>query len=110
MNIGRLRHRITIQQQYNRPNGYGATVSDWQDLHHVWAEVKPLSGRENFSAAQIQPEATVHIWLRYLPNVDTTMRLRFNDKLYLIIGVVNYKELNRSLLLQCKEVANDNQR
>lgn len=110
MNIGRLRHRITIQALHHRPSDYGATVPDWQDLHHVWAEVKPLSGKESFSAAQIQPETTVHIWLRYRPDVDTTMRVKFGEKHYQIIGVLNYKELNRSLLLQCKEMPNDNQR
>lgn len=108
MNIGRLRHRIIIQQPHHRPNGYGATVAEWQDLHHVWAEVRPISGRELFSANQIHTEATMQIWLRYLPNVDHTMRVKFGERTFEIVAIQNWREQNRTLQLQCKELINGN--
>lgn len=110
MNIGRLRHRITLQKQRNRPSDYGAAVAEWHDVHHVWAEVKPLSGREYFANAQIQSDITTQIWLRYLPDVDSTMRVVFGGQLYDIVSVINYKSLNKTLLLQCKEQANERER
>lgn len=110
MNIGKLRHRITLQKLHNRPSDYGATVAEWQDVHHVWAEVKPLSGREYFAQAQIQSEVTSQIWLRYLPDVNSTMRVIFNRQVYEIVSVINYKSLNKTLLLQCKEVVNERER
>ncbi|QIM63151.1 head-tail adaptor protein [Pasteurellaceae bacterium Orientalotternb1] len=110
MNIGRLRHRIRLQKQRNRPSDYGATIDEWHDVHHVWAEVKPLSGREYFAAAQIQSEVTTQIWLRYLPNVDSTMRVVFGERIYDILSVINRKSLNKTLLLQCKESANERER
>ena len=110
MNIGRLRHRIRLQKQRNRPSDYGATIAEWLDVHHVWAEVKPLSGREYFAEAQIQSEVTTQIWLRYLPNVDSTMRVVFNEQIYEIVSVINYKLLNKTLLLQCKDVPNERER
>ncbi|OOH89534.1 head-tail adaptor protein [Pasteurellaceae bacterium 15-036681] len=106
MNIGRLRHRIKIQTLSNRPNDYGATIAEWRDKYHVWAEVKPLSGREFFGSNQIHSEATTQIWLRYIPNIDRTMRVKFNQRLFEIVAVINYKEQNRTLLLQCKELDN----
>lgn len=106
MNIGRLRHRITLQKLSHRPNDYGATVAEWLDVATVWAEVKPLSGREYFSADQIQAEVTTVIWLRYLANIDSTMRVKFDDRSFEIVSVINHKEQNRALQLQCKEVKN----
>lgn len=108
MNIGKLRHRIIIQTQRNRPSGYGAVAPEWGDLHTVWAEVKPISGRELISASQIHAEATAQIWLRYLPNLDHTMRVKFGDRLFEIVAIQNWRELNRSLLLHCKELTNGN--
>lgn len=106
MNIGRLRHRIKIQKQRYRPSDYGATIAEWHDLHNVWAEVKPLSGRELFVAQQVQAETSAQIWLRYLADVDTTMRVEFNGRFYQILSVINYRELNKSLILHCKELHN----
>ncbi|HGO5853618.1 TPA: phage head closure protein [Mannheimia haemolytica] len=108
MNIGKLRHRIIIQTQRNRPSEYGAVVAEWHDLHTVWAEVKPISGRELNSANQIHSEATVQIWLRYLQNLDHTMRVKFGNRLFEIVAIQNWRELNRSLLLHCKELTNGN--
>ncbi|QLB18668.1 phage head closure protein [Mannheimia granulomatis] len=106
MNIGKLRHCIIIQTQRHRPSGYGAVVLEWGDLHTIWAEVKPISGRELISASQIHAEATAQIWLRYLPNLDHTMRVKFGDRLFEIVAIQNWRELNRSLLLHCKELTN----
>lgn len=54
MNIGKLRHRITLQRQINAQNDYGAVVTTWQGIATVWAEIKPISGREYFEASQVQ--------------------------------------------------------
>ncbi|QHB18274.1 phage head closure protein [Mannheimia pernigra] len=108
MEIGKLRHCITLQQQINTQNDYGAFVTTWQNIATVWAEIKPISGRELNSANQTHAETTVQIWLRYLPNLDHTMRVKFSDRLFEIVAIQNWRELNRSLLLHCKELTNGN--
>lgn len=104
MQIGKLRHRIRLQKPHSRPNDYGASVAEWHDVHHVWAEVQPLSSREFFAAQQIHSEATTQIWLRYLPDIDHTMRVIFGSQTFEIVSVINYQSRNRTLLLQCKEL------
>lgn len=94
MNIGKLRHRIIIQTQRLRPSVYGAAVPEWGDLHTVWAEVKPISGRELLLANQIHAETTTQIWLRYLPNIDHTMRVKFGERHFEIVAIQNWRELN----------------
>lgn len=108
MEIGRLRHRITLQKQVNRLNQYGATITEWQDIATLWAEVRPLSGREYFSAQQIQSEISLQIWLRFQPEITPTMRVKHNKQYYEILAVINHQGRNRSLQLMCKEIHNDN--
>ncbi|WP_443090319.1 phage head closure protein [Basfia succiniciproducens] len=106
MEIGKLRHRVTLQQQANTQNDYGATITTWQDIATVWAEIKPISGREYFSAQQVQSEVTTQIWIRYRNGIEPTMRVSHNGKHYEIISVLNYQGLNTTLQLMCKDFPN----
>lgn len=106
MKIGELRHRITLQKQINVQNDYGATVTQWQTVATVWAEIKPISGREYFSAQQVQSEITTQIWIRYRNDVVPTMRVAHNGKYYEIISVLNHNGRNTSLQLMCKDNPN----
>ncbi|ABR74602.1 head-tail adaptor protein [Actinobacillus succinogenes] len=104
MNIGKLRHRITLQKQINTVNDYGAAVTTWKNVATVWADVRPLSGREYFAAQQVQSEVTTQIWLRHLPGIVPTMRVKFSERTLEILSVLNTQERNISLQLMCKEV------
>lgn len=106
MQIGKLRHRITLQKQVNTVNDYGAAVTTWKNVATVWADVRPLSGREYFSAQQVQSEVTTQIWLRYLDGIMPTMRVKFGKRTLEIVSVLNTQERNVSLRLMCKEVIN----
>ncbi|TNH06633.1 phage head closure protein [Testudinibacter sp. TR-2022] len=106
MQIGKLRHRITLQQQITQLNSYGGTITDWQDVATAWAEVKPLSGREYFAAEQVQSEITTQIWLRYRPDIQPTMRVKWGDRTFEVISVINHNERNTALQLMCKERIN----
>lgn len=106
MNIGKLRHRITLQRQIHAQNDYGAVVTTWQGIATVWAEIKPISGREYFEASQVQSEVTTQIWIRYRDGIEPTMRVAHNGKQYEIVSVLNYQGLNKTLQLMCKEKLN----
>ena len=106
MEIGRLRHRITLMRQVNEINDYGATMTKWKSIATVWAEVKPLSGREYFSAQQVQSEITTQIWLRYIEGIKPTMKVKFGKREFEILSVLNTQERDVSLQLMCKETGN----
>ena len=103
MQIGKLRHRITLQKQVNTVNDYGAAVTTWKNVATVWADVRPLSGREYFSAQQVQSEITTQIWLRHLDGIKPSMRVKFGKRFFEIVSVLNTQERNVSLQLMCKE-------
>jgi SPP1 family predicted phage head-tail adaptor len=50
MNKGRLRARISLQELSLTDDGGGGSVETWEEVVEVWANVKPLSGREQITA------------------------------------------------------------
>lgn len=106
MNIGKLRHRITLLRQVNEVNDYGASTQTWKRVATVWADVRPLSGREYFSAQQVQSEVTTQIWLRHIEGIKPTMKVKFGKREFEILSVLNTQECDVSLQLMCKETGN----
>lgn len=104
MKIGRLRHRIVIEESSAGRDSFGAEVSQWIQFAKVWADVSPVSGREFASFKQINAEITTKIIIRYIAGITTEMRILFGDRVFEIDSVINPEEKNISLLLVCKEV------
>ncbi|KKJ75443.1 hypothetical protein WH95_18555 [Kiloniella litopenaei] len=50
MNKGRLRERISLQELSLVSDGGGGQTETWGEVAKVWANVKPLSGREQITA------------------------------------------------------------
>jgi SPP1 family predicted phage head-tail adaptor len=44
MRIGKLRHRVRIEQPANTSDGAGGEVTAWAAIATVWAEILPLGG------------------------------------------------------------------
>ncbi len=54
MNIGELKHRITIQQCTKASDGQGGLTSTWSTLVSVWSKATPQSERERFYRGENQ--------------------------------------------------------
>ena len=102
--IGDLRHRITFQKLTTSVNESGFEVETWEDVRTVWAAASNLHGREYFAAAAVQAESTVKFTIRYLPGIDTTMRILFRNKQYNITAIDNIKYQNRFIEIKALEV------
>jgi head-tail adaptor len=74
---GRLRHRITIQEQRQQQDPTtGTTRTVWLNFAtDVPAEIVLPSVRERLAAKQMQSEASGRITIRYRPGMSATMRL-----------------------------------
>jgi len=104
MEIGDLRHRITLQKKATSINENGFEVETWEDVRTVWAKVTNLHGGEYFTAAAVQTANTVKFTIRYLEGVDTTMRILFKGKQYDITAIDNIKYQNRYMEIKALEV------
>jgi SPP1 family predicted phage head-tail adaptor len=104
MDIGDLRHRITLQKFINEVNENGFETEVWQDYKTVWASVSNLSGKEYYQAAAVQVEKTVKFTIRYLYGISSDMRILFEGKQYNITSIDNIKYKNRFIEIKALEV------
>jgi SPP1 family predicted phage head-tail adaptor len=108
MNPGLFRHRITFQQ-YNEnatnENGFPLEESQrWQDVKTVWAMIKTLQGREYYEAATTQNENTIRFVVRYTTGINPDMRIKYRERTFEIMSVINDDEMNKTLTIIAKEV------
>jgi SPP1 family predicted phage head-tail adaptor len=101
--IGRLRHRIIIEQATETQDADGSVIETWSIYATAWASIEPLSGREYIAAQSTQADVTHRIRLRYLSGVTPKMHVNYSSRIFNILSVININEQNRELQLMCKE-------
>lgn len=94
-------------------NEVNERIEDWQPLLAVqlWAKFEPLSGREYWSAAQVNSEITHRVVISYEPRVLTpetvssSMRVKLvgSSRTFEILAVRDPEEAHIDLVLDCKE-------
>ncbi|MBJ9954512.1 phage head closure protein [Acinetobacter bereziniae] len=91
MQAGKLRHRITIQKLVSggRDEAGMQTGDVWEDFITVWSDVSDLSTRDIIADRAVQGTMQARALIRYSSKsaqIDTTMRVKFDGKLYRIDG------------------------
>jgi SPP1 family predicted phage head-tail adaptor len=104
MQAGRLRHRVTIQQEAVIKGALGGQAKSWVDVVTVWEAVEPIRGREFFAAQQVNSEVTHRVTIRYRTGVTAKMRLVFQGRVLDISAPpIDVEERHRDLQLMCIE-------
>lgn len=111
MRSGTLRQRVTLQERTETTGSTGEVTWSWADWATVWAAVEPISGRELFSAQQVQANTTTRIRIRHRSGVDSKLRVKFvadngspqRIKYYEIESVLHINERQREIHLMCVE-------
>lgn len=89
MKAGKLRHRVDIDKKSVTRNALGEEIVTWKIFaERVPAEISPLSAREFITAQRLVGSATARIVIRWRQGVNETMRIRHNDDIYDIQGVL----------------------
>jgi len=101
MRAGKLRHRVTIQQQTKTQDSTGSVIPSWSALATVWAAIEPLSGRELFSASQVQSSVTTRIRIRARDGITPKMRVLHGSTVFDIEAVLPDPTKNREIHLMC---------
>lgn len=101
MQIGELRDKVTIQEYIQTPDRYGGFSETWQDKYTVWANIKPLRGREYFEMQKIQSEITHKITIRYRSDINTLNRIRYKERILNIKSVIDIDNRHRYLEIMC---------
>jgi SPP1 family predicted phage head-tail adaptor len=104
MNPGRLRHRITIQQHQVTQDELGNNIETWSDWATIWANIRPVSGREYFQAAATNAEDNVRINIRYRSGIDPLrMRVVYGNRVFDILSAIDLYERHREIEMVCRE-------
>jgi SPP1 family predicted phage head-tail adaptor len=101
-NSGTYRHRIDILHPVPIEDELGQEVVQWGIHKSIWAAIKTMQGREYFAAAATRSENTVRFIIRYVEDIDSSMRIGHKNNMYDIISVINDDELNETLTIIAK--------
>lgn len=88
--IGRLRHRLTLQEKSATPDAGGGRSVAWQDVAQnpqLWGRIAPLSAGEALRAMQLEDEITHEITIRSRDDVTAGMRLVRGNRRFRIVAL-----------------------
>lgn len=99
---GKLNKRITFQT--GTVSGLEGVVS-WNDTLTVWAQIEPLSGSWLFTAQQANSKIKGRIFVRYNPDITSSMRIKYGSRYFRIESIINIDEANHTLQIMYSEWA-----
>ena len=108
MDIGRTNKRITFCRYAEKQNELLQTETVLEEIKTVWASVEPTRGREYQEAQRIRPELTYKITTRYHKEVTPDMFIKFKDRYFQIVSIINVRERNEMLEIVCTEKLTEN--
>lgn len=90
MIIGKLRERVTIQQESLVSDDMGGSALTWVSIATnptVWARIEQLQGREALQAMALQGPFMHRVWLRYRTDLTIKMRILFGTRIFNIRSI-----------------------
>ena len=103
--IGDLDKRVALEQPLDTFDEIGGVERTWVNVDDVWAQVTPVSGREEFAGQREASVITHRVLIRWRPDVTGAMRLRMGERYLSVHAALDWDERRRFLLLQCEEIA-----
>ena len=93
--IGRMRHRVSLQQAVRVSDGGGGATMTWSPITDLWAAIAPLGGDERVDADGLQGRSTHEVWVRYSTAVAPQMRFMCGTRVFDIRSVIDADEAHR---------------
>ncbi len=103
---GKLRHRVTIQQDTSTVvDDFGAPIPDWTQHRRPWAEKREVGGEESLFGLQMRAEETTLFRVRYDATITPLMRIQLSGSTGArsIIRALDPTGLTEELLITCGE-------
>lgn len=108
--IGRLDKRVTIQRRTATQDSYGQELDSWTTIAQVWAQVKPLGGKERMrNAAMVVESILTHtVTVRYsdtlMPPLEAdAWRILYGSRIFNISTSRDVEEDRRFIEFDCTE-------
>jgi SPP1 family predicted phage head-tail adaptor len=101
INAGQLNKRITFQTPVVIPI---EGITSYTDYCTVWAAIRPLVGNRRYQAQQYNSEIAGQIIIRYRNDITSSMRIKYLDRRFQILSIINPGEVNEALEIEYKEL------
>lgn len=103
MDVGRTNKRISFCRYEDEQNELKQNEQVLKKIKTVWASVEPVRGREYQEAQRIRSELTYKITTRFHREVMPDMFIKYKDREFQIISIINVRERNEMLEIICTE-------
>ena len=103
MRIGSLNKRIMLQYTTKVSDDMGGFTSTWTNAATVWAAIWPISAREQVQSMKETMTISHRIRIRYRSVLKPDWRVKFGNRYFNIVSIINQNEKNEMLDLMCKE-------
>ncbi len=104
MKIGELNKRISFVSIQPVINENGFETQEETVVKTVWAKASNLYGKEFYEAAAVQKEQSVKFIIRAMGDIDESMKIRFDGKLYDIAFIDDIKYAGKTMEIKALEV------
>lgn len=109
MRAGNLKNKIIFQSIGNTTNAFGEIEEgNFQDYKTVWASITPVSGKESFLSNADFSMVSHKIKIRYIPNLNASMRIKWGVRIFHINYLRNISESNDEIEILATEFVNGN--
>ncbi len=105
MRIGDLKKRITFLSDTKTSDGMGGYTTVPKNEATVFAAIWPTSSAEIVAANSISLVVTHKIRIRYRSTIRASWRIKYGDKYYSIVSIINPNMSNKFLDIMAKEAA-----
>jgi SPP1 family predicted phage head-tail adaptor len=82
----------------------GGVTETWSDVATVWANIRPITGKEYFASGAVQADVTHYVTIRYYDGLTPKHRLVYDGRVFEIRHVLNIQERNTMQLLLAREI------
>lgn len=103
MNPGKLNRKVEIMELTKVPDGSGGYEDAFLPIKKVWANIKPIYGKEYYEAQQAQAQISHRITIRYNSVVNRAHIISFDNKLYDIQYLLDIEEEHKFLEIRVLE-------
>lgn len=103
--VSDLDKRLELQSSLKTPNGQGGFVTTFATYATVWGSLWPVSAKEVVQNNQTIGTITHRSRIRFRRGVKMAHRIKFKNRYFNMVSIINPEECNEWLDLLCKEVA-----
>lgn len=108
MDVRRLNKYITIQKPSTVKDSYGQESTEWVYVKAVWAEIKPITGREKMRAGAVEMTITHTVAIRFDADLEPLtdmdgLRIAYSGRILAIKSAIDLNEERKWIVLDCEE-------